>query len=103
MNERSHCSLLLHIYKKALKMQNHSSILSPPYCPVLLSPLEFIHLFFFFLTKTHCISVGKALQAKQLDIRALVQLLKGEIMASYRTFSQHAYNKPVVIWGDFDK
>lgn len=55
---------------------------------------------FYFLTETHCISVGKALQAKQLDILALVQLVKGEIMASYRTFSQHAYNKPVVIRGE---
>lgn len=47
MNEKSHCSRLLHIYKKALKMQNHSSKLSP-LRPVLLSPRN-VHSSLFFL------------------------------------------------------
>lgn len=56
MNEKNNCSILLHIYKKALKMQKQPSILCH-HCVLCLVLLKAIHSCLSFLTKTHCISV----------------------------------------------
>lgn len=96
MNEKTYCSIQLHIYKKALKMQNAAIHTMSPLPPVPPSPQS--HSFIsFFNQNTASVSNKKS--------------ITGEInwytsfSATYRrwnrTFSQHAYNEPVVVQGDF--
>lgn len=63
MNEKTYCSIQLHIYKKALKMQNAAIHTMSPLPPVPLSPQS--HSFISFLTNTlHQCQIKKALQAR---------------------------------------